>query len=554
MEDNQFDFDEIEMEDVVPTYDADVDVLELLEDATILGFDEDGEEIPGYTYAQEIASMLEISERDLAEFALSVGFDIFDAQKVNDKQFDNMFIICAKGCDLEMIIEEHKKIYEKDIKLVPIKSFEVPVEESGMSKGMSVEDIAKKHKVSPKRIEAQVKIGMKIEKEHTDSDEKARRIALDHLFEIPDYYNRLVKMEKEAGLKESKQDLGKITERDILDAVDKLSEDEDMKFNSVDSIENDASVIFITPSGAVLDASYYETHGSFLRSVYGYIEKEYYIGTVYEYCTEELGFITLNTGDGFGDSDDRCKVIVESKFTPIQATLVQEWLSRRTNETELIVYCNGDQKSYDLTEEDPASIIKKIRKCMTRGILEKKTSRHNKKIIKEAKNPVKGHGDVKTILAWIEDNKDDLQIEEPKNDNVIYVKHKDSGVSYIVNKDNGLVTMLQDDITEENELSKRAKKHKKTDKKGAKGWFVNPSAGNVEYNIAFFNKAMGNDAPSADAGDAGAGMGESVLVEVLPHKGETKEAFISRFMSETVKEYPNPKQRYAVALSYWEKK
>lgn len=42
--------------------------------------------------------------------------------------------------------------------------------------------------------------------------------------------------------------------------------------------------------------------------------------------------------------------------------------------------------------------------------------------------------------------------------------------------------------------------------------------------------------------------------DVSPKKGESKEDFISRFMSETANEYPDQKQRYAVALSYWEKK
>lgn len=44
----------------------------------------------------------------------------------------------------------------------------------------------------------QMNIGKKIEKEHTSDDSITRQIALDHLIEIPDYYTRLVKMEKEA--------------------------------------------------------------------------------------------------------------------------------------------------------------------------------------------------------------------------------------------------------------------------------------------------------------------------------------------------------------------
>lgn len=44
------------------------------------------------------------------------------------------------------------------------------------------------------------------------------------------------------------------------------------------------------------------------------------------------------------------------------------------------------------------------------------------------------------------------------------------------------------------------------------------------------------------------------LNEVYPQKNETKSDFINRFMRVTAKEYPDVKQRYAIALSYWNKK
>lgn len=45
-----------------------------------------------------------------------------------------------------------------------------------------------------------------------------------------------------------------------------------------------------------------------------------------------------------------------------------------------------------------------------------------------------------------------------------------------------------------------------------------------------------------------------LLKEVYPNKGESKKDFISRFMSITKDEYPDVKQRYAVANSYWERR
>lgn len=72
------------------------------------------------------------------------------------------------------------------------------VKEERMSQRMTIEDIAEKHGTSIKAIEVQITKGIEIEKEHTASEKEARKIAMDHLVGIPDYYTRLVKMEKEA--------------------------------------------------------------------------------------------------------------------------------------------------------------------------------------------------------------------------------------------------------------------------------------------------------------------------------------------------------------------
>jgi len=51
------------------------------------------------------------------------------------------------------------------------------------------------HKVRLIDIIKQLKMGVKVEREHTTSKELARKIALQHLAEIPDYYTRLKKFE-----------------------------------------------------------------------------------------------------------------------------------------------------------------------------------------------------------------------------------------------------------------------------------------------------------------------------------------------------------------------
>ena len=44
----------------------------------------------------------------------------------------------------------------------------------------------------------QMKMGRKVEHEHTDDPKIADEISMDHLEEIPDYYDRLEEMEDEA--------------------------------------------------------------------------------------------------------------------------------------------------------------------------------------------------------------------------------------------------------------------------------------------------------------------------------------------------------------------
>lgn len=102
------------------------------------------------------------------------------------------------GCSVvEIADEDTEEIFFVDIEENLTESTITEVA-GGMSKGLSVEDIAAKHGVSVEDIEDQIKLGVKVEQEHTSDVEEAKKIAMDHLTEFPDYYDRLGKMEKEA--------------------------------------------------------------------------------------------------------------------------------------------------------------------------------------------------------------------------------------------------------------------------------------------------------------------------------------------------------------------
>ena len=61
--------------------------------------------------------------------------------------------------------------------------------EGGKSEGMTIKDIAKKHKKPLGDIKKEINIGTKIEMEHTDSRAKAKEIAMDHVTEFHDFYS-----------------------------------------------------------------------------------------------------------------------------------------------------------------------------------------------------------------------------------------------------------------------------------------------------------------------------------------------------------------------------
>jgi hypothetical protein len=60
----------------------------------------------------------------------------------------------------------------------------------------SFDAIRAKHGVSYKDLVVQLAKGIKVEQEHTGDLALAREIALDHLNEFPDYYDRLKKAEQ----------------------------------------------------------------------------------------------------------------------------------------------------------------------------------------------------------------------------------------------------------------------------------------------------------------------------------------------------------------------
>ncbi len=74
----------------------------------------------------------------------------------------------------------------------PVKEDQIP---GGLAKGMDLKDIAKHHKISPQTLKNEFIKGYAVEREHTTDINIAKEIALDHLYEDPNYYSKLSKIE-----------------------------------------------------------------------------------------------------------------------------------------------------------------------------------------------------------------------------------------------------------------------------------------------------------------------------------------------------------------------
>ena len=67
----------------------------------------------------------------------------------------------------------------------------------GLSYGMRLEDIARKHNVKIEDLQKELDMGIEVEKEHDENLEIRKTIAMDHLVENPKYYTQLRAIHKD---------------------------------------------------------------------------------------------------------------------------------------------------------------------------------------------------------------------------------------------------------------------------------------------------------------------------------------------------------------------
>lgn len=357
-----------ESEDTVPTFDAEIDILDILHDATIMGLDDEENEIPGYVFADNLTSMIGISTEDLVELAKENGYEIYTAHINGEELPADLFVICASGCDLETVKADYREIYELELELRPVEDSE------------------------------------------EDSEEP------------------------------NPEPLKELNPESVKEAYTYASPSEE-------TIEKFLNLL---KTGGY-DISSSEKY----RSLFG-DDKSY---SVHIQIVSKKNNFTKET--------------FEKEFERISGKIAEFDPNRRFH----ITYSFGLMKD--------------------------------------------GH-----ITAGLDIRPEEIEDKKIK----------------------------EDELSEENELQKTARRHKKTDKKGSRGAFVNPNAGDVEKNVVFFNKALGNETSTADGGIGEVSMGESLeQFELVKLEGETRQQFVERFMTEKEEKFSKPKERYQSALECWEK-
>ncbi len=146
-----------------------------------------------YWFFKKNQNDLRISRLDEKKMLYIMGYDRKDENML--RLFDPMF---EKYIESIVYDEDDQKKYDiakdnyKRFKMVPINEDEI---KGGKADGMNIEDVAEMHGMSVDDMFDEFSKGVRHEMEHTSEWRVAVEIALDHLYEDPEYYTKLEGME-----------------------------------------------------------------------------------------------------------------------------------------------------------------------------------------------------------------------------------------------------------------------------------------------------------------------------------------------------------------------
>jgi hypothetical protein len=122
----------------------------------------------------------------------------------------------------EELVDISMKLFpkSKDYNYIRLDEKEI---KGGKADKISLNGISKKFKVEISKLEKELTKGIKVELEHTKDKTIAKDIAMDHLSEIPDYYTRLEKLEKDGTKKWSNESTKFLIKKILKENLNRLN-------------------------------------------------------------------------------------------------------------------------------------------------------------------------------------------------------------------------------------------------------------------------------------------------------------------------------------------
>ena len=380
-----------------------------------------------------------------------------------------------------------------------------------------------------------------------------------------------------------------LTVDDFRDWVEFYSELKNVRYNTHGDVSN-SNVVLLSPTGDTYKCDTKCMHDVFVDDVAEAVRKSgrpfadrTWNGNISDYLMCDLGFITLNSG--LGPCDDRCKICFGKRPTARQIAILVDWLNRYyvDKNTRLWLYYVHLSKyvgtGHTILVENEYSakdVIRIILRAVSTGVF---TESLKEGVFLDEDKTVLYSTSPYEVKNYLLRNDHSYRIAyDPKTKYYLVGKHDNTIHRELVYSaiEQGLYpgfrTYQVDRVIEDNDILHiiYAPKGKEKDTYGSElgedGYdelyeypFGTITTRWCDWKDCPLSKAFGkyvshkgikwnedkwkNDVVELES-----------LNEVYPDKDESKDDFISRFMSVTKDEYPDAKQRYAVALSYWNRK
>ena len=172
------------------------------------------------------------------------------------------------------------------------------------------------------------------------------------------------------------------TYQDMLDTMHDMREDGyPLYFNDIEN-----NIMLLAPNGELIGIDNWDTHNDFGLELLDYIYKhnkewatqiEEDYDDMIDYLTDELGFITLNTGNM--PEEDRTKIVFRSRPTDKQYRVLKGWIEQQ-GKYAIDVYGRNYHKQFRESEYSPHDIIRTIQRSFISYGLDEELYKGNKEL------------------------------------------------------------------------------------------------------------------------------------------------------------------------------